>query len=236
MLTGYSLGESETPCPYIKGETFRSENYYFESADAVDIDLLLSRGYRHFGKYFFRPVCRQCRRCIPIRIPVALYRFSRSAKRLIKKNAYLDVKIIAEPEASPEKYALYRKHKKRFSGEPSDHESYETFVESFYSNFPFSRTLEIRDHDKLVAVTHLDVGNTALSAIYCYYDTDYLNISPGRYSIYQGIKLAREMEKSYYYLGYYIKENRHMSYKGMYKPHEILSGNGSWVSGAVLDA
>jgi arginine-tRNA-protein transferase len=79
------------------------------------------------------------------------------------------------------------------------------------------------------------VGSSALSAIYCYYDTDYLNYSLGKYSIYQGIKLAREMKKSYYYLGYFIKENRHMSYKGMYKPNEILSGNGNWVPGTELE-
>jgi arginine-tRNA-protein transferase len=31
----------------------------------------------------------------------------------------------------------------------------------------------------------------------------------------------------FYYLGYYIKDNRHMAYKANYKPNEILK-DGDW--------
>ncbi len=231
MLAGYSLGETETPCPYIRGEIFRSENYIFDRVDPENIDALLERGYRHFGKYFFRPVCTACHRCLPIRIPVSRYEFSRSAKQLLRRNADLQVEYIDKPEASRERYDLYRKHKKRFPEMSNDNDSYENFAESFFSNFPFSMVLEIRDKDRLVAVTHLDEGTDALSAIYCYYDTDYLSMSPGRYSLYQSLLRARKTGKSYFYLGYYIEENSHMSYKGKYRPNEILLEEGKWISG-----
>lgn len=95
--------------------------------------------------------------------------------------------------------------------------------------------MELRDGEKLVAVTHLDAGEESASAIYCYYDTDYMKYSPGRFSIYRGIALAKELGKKYYYLGYYIKENPHMSYKGAYKPNEVLLKEDLWVPGPGID-
>lgn len=234
MLSGYVLGETKSPCPYINGQTFTSENYQFEDVGPEDIDELLARGYRHFGKYFFRPVCEQCHRCLPVRIPVADFCFSRNAKRLFRKNAHFTIRFINKPVASKEKFALYKKHKKRFSEEYTDiesaDESYEIFIQSFYTNFTFSKILEIYDGDRLISVTHLDEGKDSLSAIYCYYDTDYLHYSPGKYSIYRGIEYAQEIGKRYYYLGYYISENNHMAYKGQYKPNEILIEEGKWVA------
>ncbi len=229
MISGYSIGESKIICPYIQGEIFQSENYIFEYIDDKSIDAVLEKGYRHFGKYFFRPVCDFCHRCLPIRIPVVSYHFSRNAKRLLKRNSCFSVYLVDTPEASLEKYELYKKHKKRFSGENNENESYSIFRDSFFHNFSFSKTLEIRDGDKLIAVTHLDVGLRAVSAVYCYYDTDYLSNSLGKFSIYKGIAFTKESGKEYYYLGYYIMENRHMSYKGDYKPNEILLEEGSWI-------
>lgn len=235
MLLGYPLGENETLCPYITGERFLSENYLFEDASAEDMDLLLERGYRHFGKIFFRPVCRECHKCLPIRIPLKDYTLSRNAKRLFRRNAFLIVSLVERPAVSREKFELYKKHKMRFPEEKGDSETFEIFTESFFTNFMFSRTLEVRDKGKLVAVTHLDVGKKAVSAIYCYYDTDYLTISPGKFSIYKGISLAKELGKEYYYLGYYIRENTRMSYKGLYRPNQILLEENNWVSGEEED-
>ena len=41
------------------------------------------------------------------------------------------------------------------------------------------------------------------------------------------IMMAMDAGAEYYYLGYYIKDNKHMSYKGNYKPNQIL-GDGEW--------
>ncbi len=228
MLRGYSLGENKSSCPYIDGQSFVSENYLIEDLNSEDIDTLLDRGYRHFGKFFFRPVCSECHRCLPIRIPVERYRFSRNAKRLFKRYEFFRIDIVDNPEVSQEKYLLYLKHKNRFPGEE---ESYEQFAESFFNNFAFSKTIEIRDAEKLIAVTHMDSGTRSASAIYCYYDTDYLKMSPGRFSIYKGIEYAKESGRDYYYLGYYIEDNNHMSYKGSYRPNEVLLQEGMWVEG-----
>ena len=228
-MSGYFTGESESPCPYIKGEVFRSESYVLDDVGEDEIDILLSRGYRHFGRYFFRPVCRTCHKCLPIRIPLRSYRFSRNAKRLFRKNRGFDIRIIDAPSPGEEHFNLYRKHKLRFPEEDDHAETFETFAEAFFTNHVFSKTMEIRDSGKLVAVTHLDWGRNSVSAVYCYYDTDYLEHSPGRFSIYKGMELASAYEKEYYYLGYYIKDNPHMSYKGDYRPHEILLEENNWI-------
>ena len=234
MLRGYTLGDTESACPYIEGQTFLSESYLIDDVDDIEIDLLLDRGYRHFGKYFFRPVCRSCHKCLPIRIPVERYVFSRNAKRLFKRYESLRIDVVDNPEVSEEKFLLYKKHKKRFKemrDPETEVEGFEQFSESFFTNFSFSRTIEIRDNDTLIAVTHMDAGMEANSAIYCYYDTDYLDLSPGRFSIYKGIELTKKSGKKYYYLGYFVENNPHMSYKGGYKPNEILLQEGMWMEG-----
>lgn len=234
MFRGYTLGDTESSCPYIDGQTFLSESYLIEDVNKEEIDLLLDRGYRHFGKFFFRPVCRSCHRCLPIRIPVERYVFSRNARRLFKRYESFRIDVVDNPEVSEEKFLLYKEHKKRFR-ETEDSETgveeFQQFSESFFTNFSFSKTIEIRDKYKLIAVTHMDDGLEANSAIYCYYNTDYLSLSPGRFSIYKGIELAKNSGKRYYYLGYYVEGNSHMSYKGAYTPNEVLLQEGMWTDG-----
>lgn len=73
---------------------------------------------------------------------------------------------------------------------------------------------------QLAAVAICDRGRTVLSAVYCYYDVALSQLSPGVFSILTQIRLCREWGLKYLYLGYYIAESRHMSYKARYYPHE----------------
>ncbi len=85
----------------------------------------------------------------------------------------------------------------------------------------------IWDEDTLVAVTHLDITRRVISAVYCYWNESYASFSPGKFSILKGIELAMMEDAEFYYLGYYIRDNLHMSYKANYRPHQILE-DGIW--------
>ena len=124
------------------------------------------------------------------------------------------------------KYELYLDHKRRFAEDVI--ESFENWESSFFFNQSFNKILEIRDKEKLVAVTHIDVTERIVSAVYCYWNSAYASYSPGKLSILIGISKALEFGIKYYYLGYYIKNNKHMSYKINYKPNEILK-EGRWI-------
>lgn len=224
-IEGYHLKQTETKCPYLENRIFISNNMIINIIDDEGIETLLGEGFRHFGSYFFRPECNVCNECQAIRVIVRNFTFTRSEKRVLNKNVGFTVNIIDQPVADMNYFNLYTEHKKKFGRGES--ESYENWESSFFSKFKHNQILEIKDGDTLVGVTHLDITHKIVSAVYCYWNELYSSFSPGKFSILRGIQYALEKGADYYYLGYFIKDNMHMSYKINYKPNQILK-DGFW--------
>jgi len=225
QIEGYQLEKTDSNCPYLEDRLFSSKNFIINLIDEEGLESLLGSGYRHFGEYFFKPQCNDCNECRPIRVPVKDFLFSRSEKRVINKNNKFIIKFIEKPVPNLSYFNLYKEHKRRFKEQ--EVESYENWVSSFFSNFKSNHLMEIRDGEILVGVTHLDVTSKIVSAVYCYWNENYSSYSPGKFSILKGIQYAVEIGAEYYYLGYYIKDNKHMSYKANYKPYQLLK-DGVW--------
>ena len=219
------LKDAVHPCGYFDDLTAVTEHFFLKGYGPAELDSLLERGYRHFGKYFFRPRCGDCVRCVPIRVAVENFRFSRNARRVINRASGFRI-AEGPPKPTREAYALYLTHLRRFRGQ--DPSEYDRFAEAFFDPLSGARQLSVYDGGRLIAVSHYDRGKEALSAVYTYYDDSYTRESLGRMVIYELIRRAREEGIPYLYLGYYIEENRHMVYKGGYKPNEILTSEGSW--------
>ena len=198
--------------------------------DAAEFEALAEQGYRHFGTLFFRPWCRACHACVPLRIDVAAFRQTRSVRRVLARARDLEVEV-STPQPTPDAHALYCRHKERFrdTNPEADPIGYDEFVESFFHAFAFSRTLQIRERGRLVAVSHFDLTPRVLSAIYCYYDPRDLALSPGRLAVYLQIALAAQQRIPFVQLGYYIAANPHMRYKSGFQPNEVLLGEDEWV-------
>lgn len=226
IIQGVPIGTYSTDCPYISGNSFESENILMKSIDGEGLDHLLSYGFRHFGHHFFRPICTECHQCIPIRVSAKDFVPSRSLRRVYAKGENLRY-MIGGPEPSEEKFALYLAHTERF--EEKDTVTYESFVESFFHPFPFSRELRIYDGDRLIAVSHYDTASTSLSAVYCYWDATASDYSPGTLAILKELEVARAQALSWVYLGYYVPENRHMNYKARFRPNELLLSEEKWI-------
>jgi leucyl-tRNA---protein transferase len=229
-VRGYLLGESQGACPYIAGNNAVHEQLVVDAIDEEELDALLAAGYRHFGSYFFRPVCAFCHQCVPLRIPVDRYAFPRSGRRLLNRGKRFLV-TLEHPRPSHDAYKLYLRHKLRFAepGERRQEERYEDFVETFFHPFAFSYQLSIYDDGRLISVAHLDMTSSSISAIYCYYDDRYTRESLGSLSIFREIEIAKERGLKWVYLGYYVAANRHMSYKARYAPNEVLLEEGKWI-------
>ena len=84
------------------------------------------------------------------------------------------------------------------------------------------------DAERLAAVAVVDRGREALSAVYCLWDPDYEPLGLGTYSILKQVELARRMGLRWLYLGLYVEDNAHMSYKARFVPNERLV-EGRWV-------
>jgi len=220
------LKELKTECPYIKNKKFTSENVFVESVSAEDLCTLLQKGYRHFGKYFFRPICKNCHRCIPLRIPVEGYKISKSAKKLINQNKEIQI-TLNEPAPDRESFNLYCRHKEKFDRPVQ--EQYADYIRSFFAPLAFNKQITMTYKDKIICISHIDITKELISAVYCYYDTSMDKASLGTYAIIQELIIAKQLGVPYLYLGYYIEESPHMRYKKRFRPNQALIKEGNWI-------
>lgn len=188
----------------------------------------LLRGWRRFGGVTFRPVCPTCDACQSLRIPLDLFEFSKSQRRIFKKNRDLRIEI-SSPQLTAEHLSLYQRfHTFRHHTKGWDDPSRMTplHYQSQYIDAADSYGLEARYYEKdtLICVDLFDRGYDGLSAVYCYWDPRYANRSLGTLSLLWQIKIARQLNLSYVYLGYGVQANASLSYKYHYSPLEKLIG------------
>jgi len=226
IILGAPVGDYCTDCPYIEGNSFRSENLLIREIDSEGLDYLLSLGFRHFGEHFFRPICTSCHQCIPIRVGTGGFRLSRNFKRLLAKTRGIRYEI-SPPEPSVEKYQLFLNHNRRFR--QLDSAGYESFRTSFFHPFPFSRELRLYHGNTLIGISHFEWTERSLSAVYCYWDSGAAPFSPGTLAILKELEIAAERSIDYVYLGYYVSSNHHMNYKVRFRPNELLLTEDKWV-------
>ncbi len=217
-------------CPYIPGLTADTERAILADADEAGIELLLKNGFRHFGRFLFRPVCRDCGKCVPVRIPVSSFSSAKNARR--SRNRLLNKGFsfsLEDPLPDRQLYTMYLEHKGRFTYPLEDErEDYDLFVDSFFNTTPGAKVLKLSRGKEIAAIGHLDIVGETLSAVYCYWDPRYSSISPGKNMILQEIELSRDLGLSWLCLGYLVEENASMRYKKEYYPLEYSPHPGIW--------
>ena len=230
--------EENRSCSYFDENISDIRYKYMYSCSEEQYQGMLERGWRRFGRMHFVPECKACTKCVSMRIDVANYKFSKSEKRVIAKNK--DTKLyIRPPSLTMEHLNLYDKYHRFMNDkkdwpynpiEPEDYsKSYVEAKEEYAKEF-----LYIKD-DKLIAVALVDILENSISSIYCYYDHDYGDLSLGKFSILAQIKIAKELNIPYIYLGYWIKDHFSMGYKEAYEPFEVLTNRASFYEKPVWE-
>lgn len=219
----------EHDCSYLDGQ--QAATLFVDPSVDISAELngqLSAQGFRRSGKHLYRPHCRNCNACIPARIPVDLFRPGRTQQRILRRNADLQHSI-TPVRLDDEIYALYERYisQRHADGDmfPPSRGQFEDFL---LHDLPFTRFHEFRLDGRLVAVAVTDHLPNALSAVYTFYDPDLPQRSLGRQAILQQIDSCRALELPHLYLGYWIRECRKMSYKGEYRPLEVLVSR-NWV-------
>jgi len=218
----------ENQCSYLSDKRSRMEYKYIENCTSHFNDDLVKRGWRRFGNYYSRPNCDGCQECKSLRIDAKAYTFSKSARRVIRKNART-VYTIQKPTLSHEHLEIYEKYHAHMETKKG-WKSYKIRPNSYYELYitgagKFGKEVLYYIDDRLVAVDLVDFMEDGISSIYFYYDPDFANFSLGRYSIYVQIQLAKNFNLRWIYLGYYVKDCISLNYKEHYKPYEILQNN-----------
>ncbi len=218
-------------CPYLPEQPARLPlRLPSRSLHADELDLRLSAGDRRQGAVLYRTNCPDCTACIPLRIDVGRFAFSRTHQRTLRRGALEFTYEFGPPMVDERRLELYNEHKtQRGLGEPDgliDESGYRAFlVDTCCDSFEF----RILHQGKLVAVSVLDRGFSSLSAVYCYYDPAYSRFGLGTLAILREIELCRAFGMRYLYLGLYVEGSAPMAYKARFFPHQQRR-NGIWVT------
>ncbi len=215
----------EAKCAYLKDKRMRMEYKFIENCPEILSQKLIQRGWRRFGEYYSRPNCVECNDCLSLRIDATNYRFSKSAKRTIRKNSATKF-VMQQPTITIQHLNLYEKYHKHME-EKKGWKHYALSPNSYHELYvsgamKFGKEILYFVDGKLVGVDLVDFFTDGLSSIYFFYDPDYAHLSLGRFSMYQQIYIAQTNKLPWVYLGYYVEKCPSLSYKADYKPYEIL--------------
>jgi arginine-tRNA-protein transferase len=227
LLKEFSLNDT---CSYLDAKEQTTHYKIINACTAETTQELVERGYRRFGKMYFRPVCEDCNECQSIKIDVENYSFSKSEKRVIKKGkdvlTYTQTPILSQEHLNLfEKYHLFMHEKKDWNYSPTTAEHYYNSFVTGHEDYGYEVLYYYED--KLIGVDLIDILEDGISSIYFYYDPEYAYLSLGKLSLLRQITLAKEYKKKWIYLGYYVEECDSLNYKAQYKPFVTLTGRPS---------
>ncbi|MEJ2717847.1 MAG: arginyltransferase [Deltaproteobacteria bacterium] len=225
-------GESH-PCPYLPGREACEEAFKVEQFPPELYHDFMDSGFRRSGLIIYRPACRACTECRPLRVAASRFAPSKSQRRVLRKNEDIEV-AVALPRFTRDKFRMYSDYvaTQHVSFHDDTAENMKRFL---YSSPVLTLEFEYRLRARLVAVGIADLSSPSLSSVYAFYDPDLSARSLGTLSALREIAFCRSRSVPYYYLGFLVAGSPSMNYKARFRPHEILSPEGEWVSTGGLE-
>ncbi|MEQ1504811.1 MAG: arginyltransferase [Myxococcota bacterium] len=217
-------------CPYLPGQVARMPLYrQLRRLTLDETDARLGNAERRVGTCLYRTTCPSCRACEGIRIPVDAFTPSRTQRRVLRKWEERGRVDLGPPTTTREKLALFNRHK-RERGLTGDDDAEMTplgYASWLVQSCMLTAEMTYWYDGELVGVGIIDLGRRGASSVYFYFDPDKADLSPGVFSVLQEIELCRRTGRSWLYLGLYVDDCRHLSYKAEFRPHERLV-DGDW--------
>ena len=234
-------------CPYIPGRAERKLIVELAGRAAPAFYNELSRaGFRRSHRFAYRPACRACAACVPVRIAVERFTNTRSTRRVRNANAAANLGpnsvaaaagatgtltgLLLAPRATPEQFQLFVAYQhSRHRDSDMAAMSYADYRGMVEDSAVDTAIVEYRDEaGALVAVSLIDRLDDGISAVYSFYDPAQRRRSLGTWCILWLVEECRRAGLPYVYLGYWIGESPKMAYKARFPALERLS-DGQWV-------
>lgn len=217
-------------CSYLPDQ--KASTIFLNPKQTLDQTLysqLSEYGFRRSGKHIYKPMCADCQACVPMRIPVKLFKAKRQQKRTWKRNQDLSVSLVKTIDTE-EHYALYESYiRQRHADGDMFPPSKEQFTSFLADSWQPARYYEFRNSEgKLIATSVADIMDNGMSAIYTYFDPAESRRSLGTFVILFLIEQTSLHQLPALYLGYWIKSSAKMNYKASFRPLEIQDGS-NWL-------
>ena len=194
-----------------------------------EYEFLIKNGFRRSHNILYNQVCSNCNLCRSIRINVKKFTLSKSNKRILNKNKNLFLKKLSE-SPTEEQFLLFKKYLKfkHYDSEMNEM-NFDDYCKMFNTPGIITKVYEYYYQDELVGCVISDFLEGALSMVYSFYTDSFLKNSFGKYIIIDHFKLAKEINKKYVYLGYWVEGSSKMDYKNKFNSSEVLIDN-IWTS------
>ena len=214
-------------CSYLEDRLQTTSYQVIDECTMDHCHRLITQGWRRFGSMFFRPICPHCTACESIKIDVKNYKFSKSERRILRKNEDLTIQIL-HPVLSQDHLHLHEKYHK-FMQDKKGWDFTPTTAQHYYASFiqgheDYGYEIQYLIEGKLIGVDIVDFLPDGISSTYFFYDTDYEKRSLGTLSLLLQIQIAKERGLDWIYLGYYVKDCNSLNYKANYQPLQVLQG------------
>ena len=218
---------SPVPCPYIEGLAERKLIVELSgNAAAAFYDDLSRAGFRRSHRYAYRPACRGCAACVPVRIAVDRFAHTRSTRRIRNANRDLCASLV-EGRATQEQFRLFAAYQRARHGDGEmasmNYADYRGMIEDSPVR---TRIAEFRGPEGLAAASLIDLLDDGVSAVYSFFDWRQGRRSLGSWCILWLVEECRRLGRPYVYLGYWIAESAKMAYKARFPALERLTPEG----------
>jgi arginine-tRNA-protein transferase len=197
-------------------------------------DALGRIGFRRSQNVAYRPSCLDCSACVSVRVVAPEFQPSASQRRLLKRNADIEV-TACKPWATEEQYELLRRYLRARHPDGGMVDMDERDFSDMVEHSPVrTHLVEYREPSvggrpgRLLGACLTDQQADGLSMIYSFFEPDAtVRAGMGTYIILDHIVRAGRAKLPYVYLGYWVEEAKRMAYKARFRPLEKL-GAGGW--------
>ena len=188
-------------------------------------------GWFKFGSFLQRPLCRWCRMCYSMRVPLDEWKPNRTQRRVLRRNAGLEVEIHSPPVFTPERLSLYNRYRaaqRALRGWQDSGLTTEGYMQEYVIGPAPMTEISVRENGRLLAVLMADEDPDLLTAVTHFHDPGQWRRSIGLFTVLQCFLHAQRLGKKWLYLGYYVPGSPTMGYKKQFRPCELRSWDGTW--------
>jgi leucyl-tRNA---protein transferase len=225
---------SEHECPFFPDRRATMRGVYALKKYARHYADLLEQGYWRRTDLIEKPICRDCKACRSVRVPVEDFRRTAGHERCWRRNRDVAVEVV-DYAADSESMNLFRDdliNRHGWEQKAEDGKQLDDLIDWYAQRLGRSpvkcRAFKYRVEGRLVGLSVCDDLKGALYSAIFAWDVTHARRGLGNFSVLYELEWCRAAGKSHYYLANLIEGFAAADYKLSFRPHEVRGDDGRW--------